>query len=154
MKKLMFLFVAVCLSTVASAQKLTEKDLQGNWKLSALETSGMLIDVEKEKIVLPPEMEAQLTDDQKQQMNAGMAQAMEMFKEAYAKFDGKKLTQNLGPEGQEGTFVLAQKDGKNVLTLTEADGSTKDIIVSIVDKKLRLEENEGGASAVFVYAKQ
>jgi hypothetical protein len=154
MKKLLYLFVAVCISATASAQKLTDKDIQGTWKLAALEASGMVIDVVKEKVTLPPETEAMLTEEQKAEMNAGMAQAMEMFRESFAKIEGKNLTQNLGPEEQKGTFVMAQKEGKNVITLTQEDGTTKEIIVSIVDKKLRLEENEGGAAAVFVYTKQ
>ncbi|WP_294822902.1 hypothetical protein [uncultured Flavobacterium sp.] len=154
MKKILYLFLAVCLSASAYAQKLTDKDIQGNWKLASLEASGMTIDVANEKIVLPPEAQASLTEEQKTEMDAGMAQAMEMFRESYAKIEGKNLTQNLGPEGQSGTFVLSHKDGKNILTLTKDDGTTKNITVSIVDKKLRLQEDQEGVSAVFVYTKQ
>ncbi len=154
MKKVLYLFVAVCLSTVASAQKLTDKDIQGTWKLAALEASGMKIDVAGEKVVLSPEMEAQLTPEAKEQMNAGMAQAMEMFRESYAYVEGKNLRQTMGPEEQKGTFVMAQKDGKNVITLTKEDGTTEEIVATIVDKKLHLEQAGGGASAVFVYTKQ
>ncbi|AWH83767.1 hypothetical protein HYN59_00955 [Flavobacterium album] len=154
MKKLMYLFVALCLTTVASAQKLTEKDIQGTWKLASLEAGGMKIDVVAEKINLSPEQEAKMTPEMKQQMEAGMAQAMEMFKESYAYIDGKNLRQTMGPEEQKGTFVLANKDGKNIITLTKDDGTTEEITVSIVDKKLHLVQSGEGASADFTYTKQ
>lgn len=155
MRKLLYLFVAVCISATASAQKLTEKDLQGSWNLAAVEASGMVIDVAKEKVTLPPETEAMLTEEQKAEMNAGMAQAMEMFRESHAKFEGKNFTQNMGPEEiGKGTYTITQKDGKNIMTLTEAIGTPKEITISITDKKLRMEATEGGAVVAFVYTKQ
>jgi hypothetical protein len=154
MKKLMYLFVAFCLTTVASAQKLTDKDLQGTWKLAALEAAGMKIDVATEKVTLTPEMQAQMTPEMQQQMEAGMAEAMEMFKESYAYVEGKSLKQTMGPEERKGTFVLAQKDGKNVIDYTMEDGTKENITVSIVDKKLHLSMDDEGTTALFIYTKQ
>ncbi|MEL1245420.1 hypothetical protein AAEO56_14190 [Flavobacterium sp. DGU11] len=154
MKKLTYLFVAFCLTTVASAQKLTDKDIQGTWKLASLEAAGNKIDVVAGKIILSPEQEAKMTPEMKQQMEAGMAQAMEMFQESYAYIDGKTLRQTMGPEEQKGTYVLANKDGKNIITLTKEDGTTEEITVSIVDKKLHLVQAGEGASADFAYTRQ
>lgn len=150
----MYLLVAFCLTTVASAQKLTEKDIQGTWKMVSLDAPQMKIDVATEKIVLSPEMEAQMTPEMKQQMEAGMAEAFEVFKESYAYVEGKNLRQAMGPEERKGTFVIAQKDGKNVMTFTTADGTSEEIIVALADKKLSLTLSGGGESATFTYVKQ
>jgi hypothetical protein len=154
MKKLLYLFVACCLTTVASAQKLTDKDIQGTWKLSSFDAGQLKVDIATEKITLSPEIEAQMTPESKQQMEAGMAQAMEMFKESYAYVEGKNLRQTMGPQEQKGTFEIAFKDNKNVLTLTQADGTKEDITIAMVDKKLVLTQTEGGSAAIFTYTKQ
>ncbi len=154
MKKLTYLFVAFCLTTVASAQKLTEKDIQGTWKLVSLEAAGMKIDVPTEKVTFSPEMQAQMSPELQQQAQAEIGGAMEMFKESFAYIEGKSMRQAMGPEEAKGTFEIAQKDGKSVMTYTMDDGVVEEIAVSMVDKKLTLSMNDEGTSTVLIYTKQ
>lgn len=155
MKKLIYVCLAMCFfTTIASAQKLTQKDLQGTWKMTAFNAGGLNVDVITEKVTLSPEVEAQMTPETKQQMQAGMQQAMEVFKASFAYVEGNNLRQTMGGQEQKGTFTIKDQDGKQYLVLTQPEGITEDILVSMKDKKLYLSQGAGDDAAQFVYAKQ
>ena len=155
MKKLVYLCVAICFSTLATAQKVTQADLQGTWKMISFAGGGVNVDVLAEKFTVDPEIEKQLTAETKQQMELGMLQAMEMFKESYAVIDGANLKQSMGPQEQKGTFTMKEQDGKQFLVLTVAGApATEDLGVSIVDKKLHITQGAPGDAATFIYVKQ
>jgi hypothetical protein len=147
--------LAICMfTTIATAQKVTEQDLQGTWKMTNFSAGGLMVDVPANKITLKPELESQLTPEQKQQMEEQMDLAMEMFKESYAYIEGKNLRQTMGGQEQKGTFTLKDQDGKQYIVLTVAEGATEDMLVSIKDKKLMISQGEGAEAAEFVYIKQ
>ena len=155
MKKLIYLCFAMCFFTlVSTAQKFTQQDLQGTWKLTSFSGGGMTIDVVKGKFDLSPELLSQLSESDKMQMDLGMAQAMEMFKESYAEFTGNSLKQNMGPAEHSGTFTLKEEGGKQFLVFTDTAGVTEDLGVSIKDKSLHLLQGTGAETAELVFIKQ
>ena len=156
MKNLIYMCLAICMFTsIATAQKVTQKDLQGTWKMTSFIAGGLIVDVPTEKISLKPEVESQLTPEQKKQFNDEMSLAMEMFKESYAYIEGNTIKQTMGGQEQKGTFTIKDKDGKQYLVLTEnAEGPSEDMLVSIKDKKLYLTQGQESEKAEFVYIKQ
>src|SRR4051812_46986631 len=52
MKKSLTIFCMLLLSVSVWAQKATEKDLQGNWKLITYEVNGAILDVASGKVTL------------------------------------------------------------------------------------------------------
>lgn len=156
MKKLIIMCLAICMFTsIATAQKVTEKDLQGTWKMTSFIGGGLIVDVPLNNISLKPEVESQLTPEQKKQFNDERELAMEMFKESYAYIDGNSIRQTMGGKEQKGSFTLKEQDGKQYLVLTESEGSaTENIEVSMKDKKLYLTQGAENEKAEFVYVKQ
>lgn len=156
MKKLIYMCLAVCMFTsIATAQKVTQKDLQGTWKMTNFIGGGLIVDVPLNKISLNPEIESQLTPEQKKQFNDEMSLAMEMFKESYTYIDGNNMRQTMGGKEQKGTFTIKEQGGKQYLVLSEGEGApAEDIHVSVKDKKLYLTQGEENEKVEFVYMKQ
>ena len=156
MKNLIYLCLAICMFTsIAAAQKVTEKDLQGTWKMTNFVAGGLIVDVPANTVTLQPELASQLTPEQKKQFDEGTSLAMEMFKESYAYIEGKTIKQTMGGKEQAGTFTIKEQDGNQYLVLTENEGSpSEDILVSIKDKKLYLTQGSADDKAEFVYVKQ
>jgi len=155
MKKLIALCFTMCFFTaIGTAQKLTQKDLQGTWKMERFSANGIVIDLWAATITLSPELEKQLTAEQKKDIQSGMAQVMEVFKESYAYVDGNNLRQTMGPQEQKGTFTVKDQDGKQFLAFTSEAGVAEDMAVSIKDKKLYISQGTGAEAAEFIYTKQ
>lgn len=156
MKNLIYMCFAIFMFTsIATAQKVTEKDLQGTWKMTNFTAGGIIVDVPLNKISLQPEVESQLTPEQKKQFNDEMSLAMEMFKDSYAYIDGANLRQTMGGQEQKGTFTLKELNGKQYIVLNNGEGApSEDIMVTIKDKKLYLTQGAENEKAEFVYIKQ
>jgi hypothetical protein len=154
MKKIFLLCLFVFISAAASAQKVTEKDLQGNWKMTAFNAGGINVDVATEKITLSKEMEGKVTPQQQQQMQAQMAQAMTIFKTSSVSVAGNSFNQTMGQQQQKGTFTLKEKEGKQYLMLTQENGTVEELNVAISGKMLHIGQGDATKGATFVYIKQ
>jgi hypothetical protein len=138
-------------TTIASAQKITNKDLQGNWTLLGFESGPIYFDLVKKDIVVPAELKAQIPPEADAQMRA----ALPMLEGSYMEVKDNKITMTLGPDGEDGTFVLTEKDGKQIMTITFEDTTTDDSEIFMKDKQLHLVQyTDGVKEAEFVYAKK
>ena len=154
MKKLIYLCLAFCVfTTIASAQKIKQTDLQGTWKMTSFSSEGIHVDVPTEKMTMSKELEGQLTTEMKQQIELSVLQSMDALKDSFAYFDGNNIRQTMGPQEQKGTFTMKEADGKQFLALTLPDGTTEDIAIEMKDKHLHLLQG-GPDGAEFVYLKQ
>jgi len=137
---------------MAFAQKLTQKDLQGTWKLTSFSSEGISVDVATEKFTLSKDLEAQLTPEMKQGIELGILQIMEALKESYAYFDGNNLRQTMGPQEHKGTFTMKETDGKQFLVVALPDGTSDEMEIIMKGKLLHMVQ--GGADGEYVYIKQ
>lgn len=154
MKKLIYLSVAFCfLTTLACAQKITEKDLQGKWKLASFNAQGVTFDVEKGAINISDEAKQMLPPEALEQLKGSADAALESFKMAYVIFDANKVTQTMGPESNEGTFTIIEKDKEQYLHATYGD-MTDDAGIAIKDKRLHITITGDGDDAVMIYTKE
>lgn len=154
MRTLFFLCAILCMATTtASAQKITQKDLQGAWKMIAFSADGIHVDVPTEKITLSPELESQLTPDMKQEIELGILEAMESLKTSFAYFEGNNVRQAMGTEEQKGTYTLKDIEGQQLLTATLADGTMQELGISIKGNTLYLMHLAPDAGE-FIYVKQ
>lgn len=154
MKKLIYLFVACCLTTVATAQKIAEKDLQGDWKLTALNANGVSLDIKTGTVVISEELKSQLTPDLITQINDGMKQAVEPLKNSSTSFTGANVKQTIAGQEKSGTYVITSKDNVNTITFKWSDNTTTDAEISVKDKKIHLSKSEQGQSAEFIFSKE
>lgn len=149
MKKLFYLSFAFCLlSTLAFAQKITEKDLQGKWKLTYFTADGITFDVEKDLLTISDEAKETIPPN----AIAQLKESLEPFKEAFAIFEGNKVTQTMSTESNTGTFTIVEKDKQQYLRATY-NGVADDAGVAIKDKKLHLTITGDGDDAVMIYSK-
>jgi len=153
MKKLIYLFVALSVCAVASAQKITDKDLQGNWKLIGLSTNGVYLDVTTGTVTIPDDLKAQLTPDITTQINDAMTQAAAQLKNSTASFTGNALKQNMGGKEKNGTYTLKEVEGGQVMTTTWSDATTSETGISIKEKKLSVLRSGQGQTAEFIFIK-
>ena len=153
MKKLIYLFVALGICSMASAQKITEKDLQGNWKLIGLSTNGVYLDVTSGTVTIPDDLKTQLTPDITTQINDAMTQAAAQLKNSTASFTGNNLKQNMGGKEKNGTFSLKDVEGGQLMTTTWSDATTSETGISIKDKKLSVLRSGQGQTAEFIFTK-
>lgn len=154
MKKLLYLSLAFCLlTTLASAQKITEKDLQGKWKLASFTADGITFDIEKGAVTISEEAKAGLPPEALAQLKANMDAAIEPFKQAFVIFEGNKVKQTMGTESNEGTFTVIEKDKQQYLHATYGE-ITDDAGVIIKDKRLHLTITGDGDDAQMIYTKQ
>ncbi|MDV6168790.1 hypothetical protein R1T16_10160 [Flavobacterium sp. DG1-102-2] len=153
MKKLIYLFVALCAFTAASAQKISDKDLQGNWKLTSVNMSGITIDLVTGAVVIPEEQKAQLTPDVAAQLDAGMKQAAEQLKNSSASFTGNTVKQNMAGKEKTGTYTLKEEGTNQIMSATWSDASTSDTTVWIKEKKLHISKSGQGQTLELVFVK-
>lgn len=154
MKKLLYLSFAFCLlSTIAFAQKITEKDLQGKWKLASFTAQGITFDIEKGVVTISEEAKAGLPPEAMAQLKDNMDAALEPFKQAFVLFEGNKVKQTMGMDSNEGTFTVIEKDKQQYIHATYSD-ITDDAAVLIKDKRLHLTITGDGDDAQMIYTKQ
>jgi len=153
MKKLIYLFFALSVCAAASAQKITDKDLQGNWKLIGLSTNGVYLDVTTGTVTIPDDLKAQLTPDITTQINDAMTQAAAQLKNSTASFTGNALKQNMGGKEKNGTYTLKEVEGGQVMTTTWSDATTSETGISIKEKKLSVLRTGQGQTAEFIFIK-
>ena len=156
MKKLIYLCLAACIcTTLAFAQKVTNKDLQGNWKMTAFNAQGIGLDLKTQEVTISPEMQAQLSPEAITGIKEGMKQAVGPLSSSYVNFSGTNVTMAIGsPDAQANAFTLNEKEGKQSITVKNADGTTMDIPVVMKDKKLYMTLTDGGQQADFIFMKQ
>mgnify|MGYP006147715529 CR=1 FL=1 len=147
--------LAICfISTIATAQKITESALQGKWKMTALTTQGVSLDIEKKEVTIPEEMKAQLPPETVQQIEESMKQAAEPLSESYMQVEKGNITHVMGPQQEKGTFKISDKDNKQFLTTTLEDGTSNEAEIAMVGNKLHVTQSDGVQAANFIYTKQ
>lgn len=135
----------------ATAQKATEKDLQGKWKMVSFAADDVSIDIVAGKYTLSPEMSKNLTAEQKEEMDLSMQMGIEMLKEAYATFEGTTFNQFMGPENQKGTLIM--KEGSPYVSIND-NGQVVDLAAAIIDKKLHLTKTSADENVHLIYVRQ
>ncbi|MNK01422.1 hypothetical protein D3C87_192210 [compost metagenome] len=153
MKKVLYLFVACCISTVVSAQKITEKDLQGTWKLAAFNAGGIYLDMSTGLASISDELKSQLTPDEVTELNESMKQGIEPLKTSSISFTGTTVKQSIGGQIKNGTYAIKDINGEQHILSTYADGTTSDTAISIKDKKLYISKSEQGQTAELIFNK-
>lgn len=154
MKKIIYLCLAAFLfSTIAFAQTIKAKELEGSWKMTGFSTQGIGFDLQTQEVTVSPEMKAQLSPEAMAGIKEGMKQAVEPMKSSYVNFTGNNIKLVVGPETETGSFTLAEKSGKQVITVKNADGTTEDIPLVYKDKKLYMSLGDEGQKAEFIFMK-
>lgn len=139
MKKIFYLCAAALLfTTVGFAQKITGKDLEGNWKMTTFTTQGITFNLETEKVMLTPEMQEQIGQEGLAALQEGMKQSLEPIKTSYINFKGTAIKLSMGTETESGVYTLIEKNGTQVLSVKSPDGEITEMPVSIKDKKLNI----------------
>lgn len=109
--KAIITFLAIASTLTATAQKITENDLLGKWKVTRIESVQMTIDYEKGEVAFAPEMlksvpPEMLEDGKKQVLEETMA----------AEFsEGLKLTMLKQGERDEVSYTLSYEGGKTLM---------------------------------------
>lgn len=153
MKKLLILFSALFLFTTVSAQKLTNTDLQGEWKLSALDNNGAHVDIKSGEITISTELKTQLTTDMIEQLSEGLKQSISKLRVSDVVFTGNNVKQNMAGKEKKGTFALKEQEGKQYAAFNWDNNTASESFIWIKNKQLHIQKSEQGQVFEFIYSK-
>lgn len=153
-KKIVFLLLSCGLALTASAQKLTQKDIQGTWKLAGFNVEGVYLDVVKEDVTFSKELEAKYPEIAREQIKLGMLENIEGFQSARTYIDGNNIKQTMGPEEDKGTFTIATKGADQFIIISNPEGATDELKAFFKDKQLHMIQKDEEQEVEFIYVKQ
>jgi hypothetical protein len=150
-KNFLFTFCLFLLMAPLWAQKATEKDLQGNWKLITYAVSGASLDVETGKVTL--------NEGDGSPLMAAMGIKLKTDMEAYAEglrvssleITGNNFYQVIVDFARNGSFTITEKNDQQFISAKFDDGSGDDIPFKIIDGKLYLLSSQSPKQ--YVYSK-
>lgn len=146
-------FIVCLFTTFVSAQKITEKDLQGNWKLTTYISYGASLDVETGEITIPKEIEATTNPGILEQIKGNMAQFKEQLKTSYIYITGNNIRQIMADQVKDGPFTLKENKGFYAIAANFDDGTSKNIPVSI-NSKGQLHVKDNRTQQEFIYSRE
>jgi hypothetical protein len=152
--KYLLLCLLMTLTSMAVAQKIDSKALQGNWKLTSFNASGINLDVTTGDVTLTKDFGAPATPELLSQIKESMSESLAQFRSAYLKIAGNNFSQTFGPETSEGTYSIIEKNGNQYLALAFIDGLTDEAAITLVNKQLHVLINDQGETSELVYAKE
>jgi hypothetical protein len=149
MRKIIFIFTACLFTIFASAQKITGQDLQGNWKLTTLNTAGITLDVASGKIVSSKENEITTSPDAFAIIKDNISQYGESLQNSYVHISGSIIKQTMGDQTKTGSFTI--KDYKKIqLIFTKYDdGTTSELPIKIKNEKLYITNHKNKQELVY-----
>ena len=123
--------------------------------MTALNTQGIHLDIEKKEVTIPEEIKSQLPPENIQQIETNMKQAAVSLNEAYMHIDDNNIRQVMGPQEEKGTFAVTDKDSKQFITTTFENGQSTETEVAMLDSNtLQITQTDGAQVANFMYKKQ
>ena len=137
MKNLFFIVCTLFLPISLWAQKATEKDLQGNWKLITYEVNGASLDVESGKVTLTQTDNA-LMAAMSNKLTSDMERYAEGLKTSTLEITGNTFYQVVIDNVRNGEFTLSEKNGTQVMNAKFDNGKNDEIPFKIIDGKLYL----------------
>ena len=154
MKNILYLFAACFIATLAQAQNLTEKDLQGTWGLHSVYMSGITIEMATGGVTFSEEIKAQMTPEQQEMVRGQMAGARTTLKDGTAIFEGSNITRSLAGTTKKGTYTLKDVDGKQHLAITYEDGTASEVGIFKKDNLLYISAPQNGQETELRYMKK
>ncbi|KOS07816.1 hypothetical protein AM493_18470 [Flavobacterium akiainvivens] len=156
MIKNIFTVVALFVMAVgAQAQKkVTEKDLQGRWNMTAFNMGGIILDLKKGDVTFEEEIGANLDEATKTSLKQSLMETLEGFKTSYMEFKGKEVVVHL-ETADTADYTIEEEDGIQYIVMTyREDGSVDDFQVELNAKELHLLTEDDGTVIEFVYEKK
>lgn len=153
MKKIIYLFIACFISTIATAQKVTEKDLQGTWNLAAFNSNGLHLDMATGTVTVSEELKSQLSPEMVAELNESVKEGIPALRSSNIVFTGKNTKQEIAGQVKSGTFIIKEINGEQYIITTYPDKTTSETGVAIKDKKLYISKSEQGQTGELIFNK-
>lgn len=138
MKILHTIVVLFLISSTASAQQITEKDLLGKWQGRTLKLQGIIADYEKQEVIALPEVHGSMAPEE---IDAIMEQLREEMKNGTLLlefFPGGKMSGTNGLNFEShGYTIETDPEGKQILKVEGSDP----VEISLIDGELRIRDS-------------
>lgn len=144
MKKSFLIICALFCFAASWAQKVTQKDLQGKWKLISYSIPNATLNVETGEVTLA------VVNDATVSLKTDMEGFAEDLKATYIEIEGNNFYQIVLDSVKNGPFTLGEKDGMQSINAIFDDGTQEQLPFELKDGKLHF-KNYG--SKIYVYKK-
>jgi hypothetical protein len=130
------------------AQKATEKDLQGNWRLITYAVQGASLDVQSGQVTLD-KPDSTLMAAMTVNLKADMEAYAEGLRQSSLEIVGNNFNQVIVDFVRNGPFTLGEKNGHQVITAHFDNGTSDDVPFEIVNGKLHLSNSQGNKRYIY-----
>jgi hypothetical protein len=152
MKKIYLLFALIAFVTASSAQKVTEANLMGKWKLCSLSMFGVDMDIDTGKITISDES-LKTYKWSREEMEASLEEKLtNELKDDYILFENNLVIKYMifdQAEEETKKYVLRESGDKQYLKFIDDEEG----VVFFKDSKLHYIISKEGVDAVFVFKK-
>lgn len=121
---------------LASSQKISEQELQGNWKLTTLTISGITLDVASGKIYSSKETEITTPPNAFATIKESIKQYGGSLRNSYIYINGNTIKQIMGDITKTGSFTLKDYRKIQLIFTKYDDETTSEVPIKIVNEKL------------------
>lgn len=150
MKKILYTLFLSFFITLTWAQKATQQDLQGKWKLVTYAVSGAILDIETGKATVA-ETDNALQAAMGVKLKADMESYAEGLRMSELEISGNNFYQVIADFARNGPFTITEKDGQQYISASFDNGTTDSIPFKIIEGKLVLQNTQGNKQ--YVYSK-
>ena len=153
MKNLLIAFVVCCFQVAAVAQSKIEKQLQGTWKMTEMNVSGLYANAETKEITLSKELDSQLTPEKRAAFNANKQAILDNIGASRVSFSNNKISYAINGGEKQGTYTVKPQADAYVLDITDTDGGKDTLIIGIKNGKLHIVKSDDSNSAELIFTK-
>jgi hypothetical protein len=120
--KHIYLLYALLITAFASAQKVSTKELQGNWKIHALDLSGISMNYKSQLVTLSEEMDSKVPREDRPTRIENIKKAMMVYSDDFITINpGNTYSIKLLNETATGSYTIAEHDKSYYLKLNHSD---------------------------------
>ena len=135
MKKILTFILFITVANLTA--QVSQKDLQGTWKLVSYKDGQAIIDAVKGTFELVADYKATLTPEELKEEERNYAIMAKQYKVSTLAFKDNTARQIIGEETYTGTFVLTDYEKVTEITITESDGGPDEPAeIAIINKQL------------------
>lgn len=153
MKNLLLAFVMCCIQVAVVAQSKIEKELQGTWKMTAMNVGGVYANAVTKEITLSKELESQLTPEKRAVFNNNKQAVLDNISASRVVFTGNTISYTITGSDNKGAYTVKPQTDGYILEITDGNGGKDSLAIAIKEGKLWILKIDDVNQAELIFTK-